>query len=197
MAQGVQKYAGCSLEIFEDVDIDELMLGTIPGRIQAHGLQPGDYFIRHAIFDLPPTVSKPFDTIDSTIESVDRHFTFLANAIGATVIEHDWGLMRRSSERRGYYPELERFGIEEYLLAARVPVLAGRPVLFSVDPYSYPLQKNLTQASETYVQNEGWTTDADWLNQFTVHTQNGTSKLVLHDIEPRIKTKSSRPFIIC
>lgn len=193
MAEGVLKYTGCSLEVF-DADIDELASGSIPERMRYNGLKVGDFIVRRAVCDINRNARIPTNSLDDFLKAVDEHFTVLAGSINATVVAYTWGLVKRTPSRKHYSPDLEEpFGIADYVLGAKTLILPGRKLNILVDPGFGKLQKKLHDASSGYVVAHGFTTDADYPEQFTTFTQQGITTLVLHDIDPKIRAQSSGP----
>ena len=170
------------------------MLSKLSDRIIFNNIKVSEYIVRHTVTDIP--FDKPMGptTVDEFIEKIDENFAYLAHAIGATVVDHTWGLIRRLPARRYYYPDLEgSFGIEDYLLGARVQVLGGRALNRDLDSIYTSVQNRLDNASKDFLTTNGWTTDAAYGRQFTVQYQNSAPQLVLHDIEPRVKGIYWRP----
>lgn len=195
MAEGVLKYTGCSLEVFEGVDSAELDYkkdSKLSGLMKIAKEQGETHIVRRTLVNrtvIATAISK--DGLDHYLKSVDEVFASAARVVGGTVIEHEWGLVKRESAYTGnYYPaHLEGFGIPDYLLAARVPIVSGVPITTFYGEYYATFFNKLASAREEFAKEHGWFAyDTYKPDQFTIVTHPGDQQqILLHDIDPVTK----------
>ncbi len=186
------QYEGCTLDVFEGVDSAELDYAkeaSLSGLIKVAKEQGSVQYIRRTIIGRTVTASSISGKgLDHYLGKVDEAFASAAKSIGATVIEHQWGLVPRKSAYRGNYcpSHLENFGIKDYLLAAKVPIVSGVSML-NLDPQHYSkVFVKLAHAKDKFVQEHGWVAyDAYTPTQFTLLPKaDGNAQIMLHDIDP-------------
>jgi len=183
---GSKKRTVEGLEVFDE-GIDFLKLDTLSSRIKYSGKKAGDFIVRYALTSVPSRLPMVQNGLESFLQTFDNHLEQSAATVGATVVEHTWGLVERTSAH-GFYntPELADFGINDYLLAARVMILPGTRVSFQHGVLYSQLEERLQKTRSEQLSTQGWTSDAVRAVQFTVQRQQGDMSLYLHDIEPRI-----------
>lgn len=125
-------------------------------------------------------------SLAATVEIADETLQSYAEACGATLVEHSWGLYPSRINRPNYRPhKLEPINMS---LVAEVTSIPGCKVIHEED--SEPLYDILfdnLRAFERLKEGIIWT-DAK-PNQFALHSNNGLSQLILIDIEPMLGIK--------
>lgn len=186
-----QTYEGCSLDVFTEC-LDDIAEERLSYRIQ-YGASVGDVITRYTTTWAPVETEVATHGVDHFVASVDANLQSVAAAIGAQVVPHTWGLIKRTSACRYYEPSLECFGIKDYLLGAKVAVIPGRPMSCVYDEGCYDqIAAKLKAAGSEFLAENGWTIlDITRPENYTTHSINTYASLTLHDIEPRVLSASS------